>query len=172
MERQPVSPIAHGNDEEPERDTIDDDDGLDEMVIDPPIAPQNFQDTGSSLDASMLPPPPPLPTSALQNPNAAYQWNPQTQPWYPPQQPQQPAFSAPATSSVAFQGGFLANEGARPAQPLASTASPSGAGSSTSRFNPTESSDQQAHSDELAALIRPYGRRGEGDSSSSSPDTL
>lgn len=70
--------------DEPERDAIEDDDGLDdsEMVLDavPPAQNNSAHGLGgASLDASMIPPPPP-PPPAMPN---AFQWNSQSHQWQP-----------------------------------------------------------------------------------------
>lgn len=173
IETQPVTPAGDRNDaafDEPERDVIDDDDGLDdgsEMVIDtaPPA-----QHNGTSLDAGIIPPPPP-PPAMFYNPSLAYQWNPQSQPWYPSQQH---AHSAPATNGLAFptQGSLAAYGPAHPhlsdamdvtpTQPLASMAPSSGSGPSTARLT-------AAHPSQSEGFDQQRGSE-QGDSSSSSPD--
>lgn len=172
MEAQSATPAGDGNDvafDEPERDVIDDDDGLDdgsEMVID--TAPLS-QNNGTSLDANIIPPPPP-PPAMFHNPNVVYQWNPQTQPWYPTQQQ---AHSAPATNGLAFptQSGFIAYSPAHPQLPDAMDVSP---------VQPVPTAALSSVPGPVVATtpVHPAGSEGfaqasgsgQGDSSSSSPD--
>lgn len=176
-----VTPLGHGHDtafDEPERDALEDDDGLDdgtEMVIDtiPPV-----QNNGTSLDAIIIPPPPPPPPAPFQNPNVAYQWNPESQPWYPTAQPH----SAPASNSFAYptQTGYALHSVGQahpqltdamdvtPTQTFASTASTGaihGAGPSTASLTAANRTSGQPH-----PSLGPSNGNEQGDSSSSSPD--
>lgn len=156
-----VTPVGHGHGhdtafDEPERDALEDDDVLDdgtEMVVDTTPPAQN---NGASLDAIIIPPPPPPPPALSQNPNVAYQWNPQSQPWYPGSQPH----SAPASNGFTFpsQGTYLPHLGSQasphltedamdvtPLQTFASTASTGavhhGSGPSTASLTATYSAN-------------------------------
>lgn len=80
------TPSAHAHPDagfdEQEGDVVDDDDGLDdgtEMVIDAaPLVGPNTGVAGASLDASIIPPPPPAPSQV-----PPMMWHPQNQPWAP-----------------------------------------------------------------------------------------
>lgn len=82
----PYAPTGHAHPDagfdEQEGDVVDDDDGLDdgtEMVIDAaPLVGPNTGVAGASLDASIIPPPPPAPSQV-----PSMMWQPQNQPWAP-----------------------------------------------------------------------------------------
>lgn len=171
-------PVGHGHDttfDEPERDALDDDDGLDdgtEMVID---AAPPAQNNGTSLDAIIIPPPPPPPPAPYQNPNVAYQWNPESQPWFPAAQPHS---APPVSNGFAFQP--VSQYVPHSAEPMDLTpphnlnsiafGTPHGSGPSTASLTSTQNATR--------TTVRPHPSHGpsngngneQGGSSSSSPD--
>lgn len=175
-----VPPVGHGHGhdtafDEPERDALDDDDGLDdgtEMVIDPAPPAQN---NGTSLDAIIIPPPPPPPPAPFQNPNVAYQWNHESQPWFPADQPHS---APPVSNGFVFhtQSGYAPHltepMDVTPAQTFASTAT-TGA---VSGVGPSTASLTSSHGANKTTTIHPPPSHGpssgsaQEESSSSSPD--
>lgn len=113
--------------DEQEGDVVDDDDGLDdgtEMVIDAaPLVGPNTGAAGASLDASIIPPPPPAPSQV-----PSMMWQPLNQPWAPgvshangTQPTAGPAGSAAQAPSFQSPGVTDAMD-MSPARPSASTA--------------------------------------------------
>lgn len=195
----PVTPhghhgVADAAFDEPERDVIDDDDGLDdgsEMMMDAPPVQNDVAVGGASLDASMIPPPPP---AGPLIPNHVFPWNHQGLHNYADQmgyqsQAQPYSHSAPAPSFSYPHDPFSGPAGSEthtitdhphrmdimdttPTQALASTAtvgSTHGPGPSTASLSVGQgnnvTADQHSQQD-------PSGRNArQGLSSSSSPDT-
>lgn len=106
--------------DEQEGDVVDDDDGLDdgtEMVIDAaPLVGPNPGAAGASLDASIIPPPPPAPSQV-----PSMMWQPQNHHWSIPNGVQPPA--GPAVQAPGFQSPDVSDAmDMSPARPSASTA--------------------------------------------------
>lgn len=96
--------------DEPERDAIEDDDGLDdsEMVLDAAPLAQNDPAPnlgGASLDASMIPPPPPPPPTPPPGPNV-FQWNPPNHDWQEPHQHGHHHNAPPNSGHIATRAGY------------------------------------------------------------------
>ncbi|KAF3760354.1 hypothetical protein M406DRAFT_297121 [Cryphonectria parasitica EP155] len=176
--------------DERERDGIEDDDVLDdgsEMVVDaapppppPPPPPHNNPVQAPAAGASLIPPP-----SQPQASSNDFQWNPQSQHWYPRQQQHPLPHSAPLPNGPTFtaQMSFASQPGGPPypeirappaywtsGQPTASTAPVGlggGPGPSTASMNASHSnsdtSGQPVHPGE------PGEAEDEDDPSSSSP---
>lgn len=113
-------PAGHGHADtgfdEQERDVVEDDDGLDDgtdMVIDaaPLVGPPNpgaHGPAGVSLDANIIPPPPPVPSQPPSN------WNPHLQYWQGSQSPLVPGIQPPNGLQHSETGDAMDTSPARP----------------------------------------------------------